>query len=136
VVADTHSSIGQLVIPAWAGALLGGLTGSGLALYTGVPISGAIPGLLACAVLGVFFALCQHRTTVLGYLLVGLFFGINCWILTNILIFFHLDAAWPLGHKGAFNLRSCVLFGEILAVSAILLGSMQSGVSDATLPKD
>ena len=136
MVADTHSSIGQLVIPAWAGALIGALAGAAFTLVAKVPLASAIPGLVACAVLGIFFALCQHRTTLLGYLMVGFFFGFNCWILTKVVMIFNHNLAWPLTPGSTTSLKHCILFGEILAIAALLLGSMQSGVSDATLPKD
>ena len=136
MVADTDSSLGQLVVPIWCGALVGAVAGAGLTLAAGIPLGSAIPSLLGCTVLGIFFALCQNRTTLLGYLLVGFFFGINCWILTKLLIALHMDTTWPMAREHVTSFKHCILFGEILGITALLLSSMQSDASEATLPKD
>jgi len=124
------------VLPAWFGTLVGAVSGAGLCVHAGIAWGSAIPAILGCAILGFLFALCQHRTTLLGYLLIGLFFGVNCWIITKLLVVFQLDAAWPLARDHQTSFKLCFLFGEILALTSLLVSLTQASPSQATLPKD
>ena len=123
-------------MPAWAGVLVGALSGVAFILTAGTPLLSAIPSILGCGVLGLFFSLCQNKTTLLGYLLVGLFMGINCWIVTKLVLALPGNTAWPLQVKQHSSFLYCVVFGEILAICAILFSSMQGDAGETTLPKD
>lgn len=137
MVADTDSNVGDLVVPTWAGVAIGAVAGLALTHLAGIPVAQAPLAIAGFALLGWFYALCQHRTTVLGFLFIGFFMGINCWILTKILIIpFDLDAKWALAREHATSFKHCILFGEILAISALLLSFMQGSKAEATFPKD
>lgn len=87
------------------------------------------------AILGLLYSVCQHRTTVLGYLFVGLSYGITLWIVTHILQRLHLVAYWPLVKSGQSNILLCIGFAEALAIAA-LVASLFVGDQQQTLPKD
>lgn len=137
VVADTNSSVDQLVVPPWVGTLVGAATGAFYFHSAGHPLDiWGIPAILGFALLGLFFSLCANRTTILGYLLVGLFMGINCGILTLLIRLTHLDANWPLAIDHHTSWRHCFGFGGILAVTAILFSVIQGSPAQQTVPKD
>ena len=137
VVADTNSSVGQLVVPSWVGTLVGAATGAFYFHSAGHPLDiSGIAVILGFAVLGLFFSLCANRTTLLGYLLVGVFMGINCGILTSLVRLCHLDENWPLAVEHHTSWKHCFGFGEILALTAILFSLIQGRPEQKTLPKD
>lgn len=136
VVADTNSSVGQLVVPPWAGTLVGAATGAYFIHSANQSLTSGIPAILGFAILGLFFSLCANRTTLLGYLLVGVFMGINCGILTSLVRLCHLDENWPLAVEHHTSWKHCFGFGEILALTAILFSFIQGSPEQKTLPKD
>ena len=137
VVADNHStSVGQLVVPTWAGTLVGAAAGAYFIHSAGHPLTSGIPAILGFAILGLFFSLCANRTTLLGYLLVGVFMGINCGILTSLVRVCHLDENWPLAVDHHTSWKHCFGFGEILAATAILFSLIQGAPEQKTAPKD
>ncbi len=137
MVADNHSTtVGQLVVPPWAGTLVGAATGAYFIHSAGQPLTSGIPAILGFAILGLFFSLCANRTTILGYLLVGVFMGINCGILTSLVRLCHLDENWPLAVNHHTSWKLCFGFGEILAVTAILFSLIQGRPEQKTVPKD
>lgn len=131
MVADSPSSLGQFALPSWAGTAIGAALGAALTWANG-PSAGAI---LIAAILGLLYSVCQHRTTVLGYLFVGLSYGITLWIVTHILQSLHLVAHWPLAKSGQSNILLCIGFAQALAITA-LVASLFAGNQQQTLPKD
>lgn len=136
MVADSNSNVGQLVVPWWAGTLVGAGTGAAFIHSAGLPLTSGIPAILGFAILGLFFSLCANRTTLLGYLLVGVFMGINCGILTKLVTVARLDDAWPLAMEHHTSWKHCFGFGEILALTAILFSLIQGAPEQKTAPKD
>lgn len=91
--------------------------------------------LLVSAFLGWLYAVCQYRTTLLGYLLVGLMYGITLWIVTRLMQLAVVPQFWPVASAGKANFLLCLGFAEALAGSA-LLASLLIGTTQQTLPKD
>lgn len=122
------------MVPAWAGVAIGAVAGSAMTHLSGIPIAQAPLAIAGFAALGWLYSLCQHRTTVLGFLLIGFFMGINCWLLSKIITAFGMSAKWALAGEGSF--KHCVMFGETLALCALVLSLMQGSKGPANLPKD
>ena len=131
MVADSPSSLGQFALPAWAGAVIGAALAAALTWSNGPSAAPILSG----AILGLLYSVCQHRTTVLGYLFVGLSYGITLWIVTHILQRLHWVAHWPLAKAGQSSILLCIGFAEALAITA-LVASLFAGNQQQTLPKD
>lgn len=130
---DSPHPHGDLILPWWAGSAIGAAAGAGLGAYAqhSIPV-----GLAVGAVFGWLYALCQHRTTPLGYLLVGLSYGITIWIITHFVLKIPQAAeAWPMAVGGKGHLGRCVAFGEALTLAAMLY-DMAFGRAAVNLPKD
>ena len=133
VPSDSPHPHGDLILPWWVGAALGAGAGAGLAAFgqTSIPV-----GIGVGAVFGWLYALCQHRTNPLGFVLVGVSYGITIWIMTHLVLKIpHAAEAWPMAVEGKGNLGRCVAFGEALALAAMLY-DMAFGRTAVNLPKD
>ncbi len=120
MVADTPFE-GELALPPLAGVVVGALGGLALCVCWKNALVGAVFGWL--------YALCQNRTRPLGFLLVGIFFGLNIWILGKLAGGWFLGQTGPLAQYSPF-LRS-VAFGEIVAVTAMFVTLLRKQPSTA-----
>ena len=109
MVADTPFE-GELALPPLVGIAVGALAGMALCVCWKNALVGAIFGWL--------YALCQNRTKPLGFLLVGVFFGLNVWVAGKIAGGWFMGENGPLGHLHPFA-RS-VAYGEMVAITAML----------------
>jgi 4-hydroxybenzoate polyprenyltransferase len=129
MVADADAHLGELVLSPILGAALGCVAGALLWLVSG---TGSVLTLAVSGVLGWLFALCQQRTNWLGYLLVGLSYGVTVWIGSRIVGHTAVLSSSPLRP----DLGHCILFTELLALGALAAATMRSQNSLRTLPKD
>lgn len=132
MVAESPSHVGDLVVPAPLGAVLGLAFGGALCWWTGMMSPWSMVGFV---LLGLLYSLCQHRASWLGYLLVGLSYGILIYLVTHLLCKLQLVTQCPLALEGRGNFRHCLAFSESLALSGLLVSLLQ-GQKNAVLPKD
>lgn len=117
MVTDTPYSSDEMIMPAWLGAVLGCVAG-----YFVDPSFTLLFGFA-----GWLYALCQQKCSLLGFVLVGLSYGIMLWIGSRLAHGIHLVPDW--------NLKSFLAFSEGLAICSIVL-SLTRKTSSAALPKD
>lgn len=120
-------------MPPWAGAVTG--LGAGLVLWAGTAI-GSPFALAGFAVLGWLYALCQHRTNWLGYLLVGLSYGITVWIVTQLGCKLHAFENWPLVVDNRGSLLRCILFAEMVALGGLITAGLRRPTGPIAVAKD
>ena len=133
MVAESAAELGDLVVPPSLGILLGCAGGAFLWMWTG---NGSWTSMLAFALFGWLYALCQHRTNWLGFLLVGVSYGITLWILTHLTSKLHTPQHWPLFSEGHGHLGRCLLFTELLALGGLLVSQLRTPSKPTVLPKD
>jgi hypothetical protein len=132
MVAESPSHLGDLFVPPALGAAVGVATGAVLLHFGG---DGSPVALIACAVLGLLYAVCQHRTHTLGFLLVGVFYGVMIWITTKLLAGVTQGVHWPLSVKGVPCFYYCQAFTGALALTGLICNQVFAQKT-TTVPKD
>jgi hypothetical protein len=130
MVSDSDAPAGELVLPPLAGLLLGGAAAGLLLQMAG---SWSPTTFVGGASFGCLYALCQQRTSWLGYALVGLSYACTIWIVTHLLSPLAEMASAPTPHVG---FGPCLLWTELLALAALLTSWLSPRGQSQVVPKD
>ena len=130
---DSPYSYEELVMPSWLGLAIGAVCAGAISAYLGAVPAAIVFRAILGGVLGWLYALCQQRASILGYLLVGLSYGILTWLFWNLT----LNVVHALSHEVVRHppVSPFLCITEPLAIGSILL-TLLGKSGGAVVPKD